>query len=498
MGSQGIEIRRRAVVAFVLPLVVVSAMAGCDLIGIPVPDVGSLATYNIADLVALEQEQADLPGGVHHFYFSYDDSASTASVELAKYELNHSALPSATLARPWEFLNYEAFDPALPESTGLFEVSFGLVERDPLTGNGKEYKLGVYVASPEITTAGRQNAVITFIVDVSGSMDSNTTRVEEQIVTRMELVKYGLNKLVNLSLKDSDVVNLVSFSTSASTVFQSKRIPEDQSYIIAQIDQLDASGSTNLAQGIQQGYAVAQATYESDKLNRVVIVTDADANTGEIDPTVVSRETVINEQEGIYFSGVGIGADFNEQFLNELTEAGKGAYFSLLTKTDAVRVFVDRFIALLTVAARSVRFRLDYPESMVHDTTASEESSVEAQDVQPTNFSYNTSQYFFEGFHTASESAHPDEEYVLTIHFEDPETGVAQTETSTKKVSEIVGRQQANIASAEAIFLFTQLIGGTMQWESVEQILQTYYSGHSAPVFDEYVDLMNRYVSLSE
>ena len=40
------------------------------------------------------------------FYFSYDDSASTASIELVKYKLNNSTKPSSDLGRPWEFLNY--------------------------------------------------------------------------------------------------------------------------------------------------------------------------------------------------------------------------------------------------------------------------------------------------------------------------------------------------------------------------------------------------------
>ena len=177
------------------------------------------------------------------------------------------------------------------------------------------------------------------------------------------------------------------------------------------------AGSTNLAAGIDAAYQAALNTYDPEKTNRVIILTDAYANTGQIDPAIIAQNVVINNQEGIYFSGLGISDDFNEAFLNELTEAGKGAYFSIVTQNDAQRAFKDRFIALLSIAAKDVQFRMDYPGLLKHDETAAEETSGDPGEVQTTNFSYNTSQYFFEGFLLESGEVLPESTFKLTINY---------------------------------------------------------------------------------
>ena len=112
-------------------LAMVCLATTCDLGGVggSVARMGALDTYELADQLHTEE----VPDGeqTSFFYFSYDDSASTAALELVKYQLNAGLVPSASLARPWEFLNYEDFDAAETESLGLFEVALGLVERDP-------------------------------------------------------------------------------------------------------------------------------------------------------------------------------------------------------------------------------------------------------------------------------------------------------------------------------------------------------------------------------
>ena len=83
-----------------------------------------------------------------------------------------------------------------------------------------------------------------------------------------------------------------------------------------------------------------------------------------------------------------MGYDFNDTFLNVITDKGKGAYFACITKNDAKKNFQDRFISLVQVAAREVKFRLDFPYDLIHIDSGSEESSKDPNKVQATNFSY--------------------------------------------------------------------------------------------------------------
>ena len=451
----------------------------------------------VTEAISLTEEPLDEINGESYFYFSYDDSASTAAVELTKYRLLQNKIPDPSLARVWEFLNYETFDSASPQNYGPFQVSMGLWQRPSLTDDREnDYKLGVYIASPILTHEERKNLVLTLVIDVSGSMDSNTIQVEEQSITRLGLVKYGLNQM-KFAFKDGDIINIVTFSDQAEIILENHGFTGDSGEIYdTKVNSLVTISSTNLSAGIDRGYEAARETYDSSKLNRVLILTDAYANQGEVDAAVISNNIRIEGMEGIYFSGIGIGDNFNEAFLNELTDTGRGAYFSMLTKRDAWRIFNERFIALLMVAAKDVLFRLDYPTAMTHASTASEESSTDPEDVQPTNFSYNTSQYFFEGFYSSSSAVQNSDAFTLTISYKDPYSGQLALEKVTLTVAEILTLQKENIKNAEIIFLLNQLIGGTMEATEVNTILDAFYSNYSSDLYDEYKDLIDRYIAL--
>jgi hypothetical protein len=435
------------------------------------------------------------PGETDHFYFSYDDSASTAAVELVKYKLNNDEIPDPGLARPWEFLNFEEFNPTSTTNIGLFNVSMGLWERDALKdGYDKAYKLGVYCASPVILKEERENIVLTLLVDVSGSMTSRCLQVDNEVYSRMDLVHYGLSFLPD-SLKDGDIINIAAFETTAEIRYQGLRYPDDLDTYYSAVEGLVASGTTNLADGIDKAYQAALDTYDPEKTNRVVILTDAYANTGEIDPVVIAQNVVINNAEGIYFSGLGISEDFNEGFLNELTDIGKGAFFSIVTQTDARRAFNERFISLLSVAAKDVQFRMDYPAILDHDVTAAEETSGDPAEVQTTNFSFNTSQYFFEGFLLEDgNELLTDTTFKLTISYKDPQDGTEIEEEYEMTIPELLGVDTTLIRDAETIFLFTKLFGLQKPWGEISPVFTTYYSDYSSPIFTEYIDLIKKFL----
>jgi Ca-activated chloride channel homolog len=266
---------------------------------------------------------------------------------------------------------------------------------------------------------------LTLLVDVSGSMGDSTKHHFEDRHSLLTLVQEGLFSLSD-NFIDGDVVNLITFSREANVLIEALTIEDNSSSHIIFSDAVDSmtqGGGTNLNTGIEKAYEVALNTYDSNKQNRVIILTDAHANSGEVDPQIIAKHTKINNQEGIYFSGLGIGESFNESFLNELTEAGKGAYFSILSLADVKRAFDTKLQALLNVAARDVAFSITYPSAFNHAYSASEEFSSQEDEVQKSNFSYNTKQYFYEAFIANDANSTLDEQNItLTINYEDPIT----------------------------------------------------------------------------
>ncbi|RME03547.1 MAG: hypothetical protein D6812_05105, partial [Deltaproteobacteria bacterium] len=166
---------------------------------------------------------------------------------------------------------------------------------------------------------------------------------------------------------------------------------------------------------------------------------------------------------------------------------------------DAKRAFKDRFIALLSVAARDVRFRLDFPEMLTRRITASEESSTNESEVTTTNFSFNTSQFFFEGFTLCDPQAplDPEATFTLEIKYRDPETKEAKREVVEKKVSEILARNVGNVRDAHLVTLLPLLIQGAVSPEEAQADLSVNFTGYTSRLADEYRDLIDRWLTLT-
>lgn len=423
------------------------------------------------------------------FFFSYDDSASTAGVELTKNALQNNFAPRTSWARPWEFLNFESFAKNNQEDQGLFKVSMGLWKHADVENPSTEnYELGVHVSAPSITKEERKNAVITLVVDASGSMDSPSplAAADGRAPSLMDLAKHGMEAMAN-SLKEGDIINIVDFSNDARKIVDGLNYSEatKNTYLQA-VQGLNTRGGTNLNAGVDVAYELAQKHYDANKINRVVMLTDAFANTGEVDPTKISKHTEINNLEGILFSGLGFGQDFNEAFLNELTEAGRGGYFSVVTTKDAERAFQERFMALVNVAAQGVQFRLDYPASLKRLLSAAEESSKVQSEVQPTNFSFNTSQYFWEQFGLDGETNINDQSFTLSIFYTDPKTREKKTVEVKKTVSEMLGQDISNIKDAHMITLLTLLIKSDVTEERAKKEVNELLGDHSSALATEY------------
>lgn len=404
------------------------------------------------------------------FFFSYDESASTAARDLSFAALDNGRRPDPSLGRPFEFLNAESFSRFDEQAVGDFGISMTLRAAGPgtipLSGSVSDplYALGVNVIGPTRTLAERRNVVLTILVDVSGSMNgqyANETRTD--VVTLLDVVKYGLQR-IGPSLKEGDVLNLVSFSANANVIVEGlDPIAGDFGTLVAG---LTATGSTNIGLGVDVAYEVANRTFDEEKANRVLIITDAEVNTGELDPNEIAAPTVIGGLEGIYFSGIGVGSRFNDNVLNTATEAGKGSYSAMVTPNDAERLFTTDFLRFVSPAATDVRFQLTYPQSLDQLLSFSEDISENPEDVRTTNFAYNSEQFFVELF-TGPDALMAEEEITLGITYTDS-SGRDQAVSLTRTLAQLAANETDEVDAALAVTTLAELINGNLTCQTVQ------------------------------
>lgn len=391
------------------------------------------------------------------FYLSNDDSMSLASAQRIIYAIENFLPVYRNEIRPHELLNYFHFQTNPVGGDETFSVNLQLASQNTSDKKPDKNKttsdqsLAIAVQGKEITKATRQPAVMTFILDRSGSMGAEG---------KMEFLKEGMKTLKG-QLKDGDVLNVVEFDHEICTAIQGFVVGRDnwKSYDKT-VEELTPSGSTDLHQGLTEGYKLANEFYDTSKLNRVILVTDAIANTGELSSKLMASITKYYDNKRIALSGIGVGLDFNDELLDTLTEAGKGAYLFLGIREAVPRVFGSEFISLLQTIARDVHFKLSLPENLKMATFYGEEASTDRDKVQAIHYFANSSQLFLldlQGKLKDPQAA----QFAFTIEYENALTGLKEQENFLRSLEQIQKNGEFNIHKARMIMSFADLLEKT-------------------------------------
>lgn len=360
-------------------------------------------------------------------YLSNDDSMSLSSAQRVIFAIdNFLPLPLEHI-RPHELLNYFSFETAEVRPDRDFSV---LADIAPDPREKATYSLALSVLGRPVDRASRRNAAITWVIDRSGSMEDQG---------KIDYVRRGLRDMVN-ELKTGDMVNMVLFDDEVCTPFENFVVGRDEmGLLVKAIDAIRPRNSTDLHRGLSLGYEIADRVYQSSYSNRVIIITDAMANTGVVDEDLISVVSKYYDSRKIRLSGIGVGREFNDSLLDKLTERGKGAYVFLGSEAEVDAVFGRRFISLIETTALDVHFRLHLPKSLRMKVFYGEESSTVKEDVQAIHYFANTSQLFLSDLEVRGGKVRPQDDIMLTIEYEDPESAQKQFEEYAFNLGEISG-----------------------------------------------------------
>ncbi len=352
-------------------------------------------TDGAADGSTGENEIPDKPEDeVAQFWiqFSTDDSTSMASPQLFKAG-QYGGLPH-------EFVNY--YDP--PAS--MFEEETWSIEEDvnedirlglktteaqtitrtyPCGEDGSDQGFEVVgeqecteekevvdvlfqMRADAVPQSERRNWNLFFCVDVSGSMTGDN----------LLYAKRALEKSLD-NLKTGDRVTMVTFNSQAVLHFEDLEFTANEETIRNAFDNLEAGGGTDMRRGLNLTYELAQALYNTDHTNRVILFSDGAANVGDTRIAGFEALTRIGGNEGIYLSGVGVGHYYDMERMDALTDAGKGAHVFLPSIEEVDLIFGDYFSKLVEVSADQVAIEMMLPEGLALEGFSGEEVSVDPE-----------------------------------------------------------------------------------------------------------------------
>ena len=298
--------------------------------------------------------------GIRDFVDADDDPLSTFALDVdtgsytvARNFLNNGTLPPPESVRVEEYVN--VFDYGYDDPRG---DALGIsVDGGPSPFDEDNYLVRIGVQSQRLDDDERPEASLTFVIDTSGSMDQGG---------RLELVKEALEELVQ-ELEDEDTIAIVEFDDDPSVVLEPTEV-EDDDEIFDALDDLEPGGSTNVEAGLRLGYDLASETFDDDRVNRVILLSDGVANAGLTDPDGLAEMIRRDADRGIQLLTIGVGlGNFNDVLLEQLADQGDGFYAYVDTEDEAERLFEDNLTATLVTLAIDAKIQVEFDEDVVEE-----------------------------------------------------------------------------------------------------------------------------------
>lgn len=187
-----------------------------------------------------------------------------------------------------------------------------------------------------------------FLIDVSGSMYSYLYTMQESF------------KMLLQNLDANDTVSIVTYASGVNVVLEGAS-GDQKAKIIAAIEDLEASGSTNGSGGIQLAYQIAQKYFAKDGNNRIILGTDGDFNVGLSSIDKLEKFISKKRETGIYLSALGFGyTSTRHDVLETLTSNGNGNSYYINSILDARKALIYEVGGLLETVAKDTKSQVTF------------------------------------------------------------------------------------------------------------------------------------------
>lgn len=219
-----------------------------------------------------------------------------------------------------------------------------------IAGVGQTLPVLIRVQAPEpdrTTIAERRPYHLALVIDRSGSMFgpplAEAVRCARHIVDRLQA---------------SDHASLVVFDDRVQTLVAAGAVGDRRALHLA-LSRVDGGGTTNLHGGWQAGAGELLPTAGEAALARVILLSDGNANVGEItDSATIAALCAQAAERGVTTSTYGLGRDFNEQLMIDMARRGGGNHYYGETAADLFEPFAEEFDFIAALCARHVRLSL--------------------------------------------------------------------------------------------------------------------------------------------
>lgn len=175
---------------------------------------------------------------------------------------------------------------------------------------------------------------LTLVLDHSNSMNG----------TRLDKVKIAAHQIID-QMSEQDILSVVGFNDRAEVIIAATPVTNKQS-LKAKISMMIASGGTEIFNGLSGGVEQNRRYLGPKLVNHVLLLTDGNTF-GDQEKCIELARTA--SKQGISISAMGLGQEWNDEFLDELAST-TGGTSSYINTANAVVQFLNDHVRNLSNA----------------------------------------------------------------------------------------------------------------------------------------------------
>ena len=212
-----------------------------------------------------------------------------------------------------------------------------------LEGTPETNYLKVSLSGQNIDSKKRVPINLAIVIDKSGSMSGQ----------RIEKAREAAILAVNM-LNENDTLSIVAYDSEARVIVPATKV-DNKLRIIGLINEnIYASGGTALFAGLSKGIKQVENQLTKDKINRIILLSDGQANIGPSSVDELSQLAIIAAKKNIAITTLGIGSDYNELLMSSIASYSDGNHVFVNNSADLENVFVHEFNDLMSAIAQDV------------------------------------------------------------------------------------------------------------------------------------------------
>lgn len=168
-------------------------------------------------------------------------------------------------------------------------------------------------------------------------------------------------KMVLELLKPNDIFSLISYDSTVQVLVPATSIQgTSKTAISRQIDMIYARGMTALFGGVSKGIAEVSKYLSQKRINRIILLSDGQANIGPSSPNALGRLGMASARKGISISTIGLGLGYNEDLMQKLALKSDGNHGFAKNAKDLQRLFQAELGNVFTVLAQQIDLELTF------------------------------------------------------------------------------------------------------------------------------------------